>query len=91
MTTNNRMVGRRLKKYNIGDLIVLTDQSCATQYTGIILSLNKDENWLGGGYYVVDWTHPQSYPNKSDRKEVSYNLLNDWVKDYGAKVYPATR
>jgi hypothetical protein len=80
-----------MKKYKIGDLILLTDKSCTTRYTGIILSLNKDEHWLGGGYYIINWAHPQSYPNKSDSKEVSYTLLNTWVEQCSAKVYPVRR
>jgi hypothetical protein len=80
-----------VKKYNIGDLILLTEKSCGTLCTGIILSLNKDEYWLGGGYYIINWAHPQIYSNRSDSKEVSYTLLNTWVEQCIAKVYPVRR
>lgn len=85
-------------KYNVGDLIVFTDVAGPSEFigkshfTGIILSLNKDENWLGGGYYVMHWEYPQHLANfKNDSKEISYTLLNDWVREDRAKVYPATR
>jgi len=89
---------RNAVKYNVGDLIVFTDVAGPSEFigksyfTGIILSLNKDEYWLGGGYYLIHWEYPQHLANfKDDSKEISYTLLNDWVNECRAKVYPAMR
>ena len=88
---------RPVKKYNIGDLILLTEKSCATLCTGIILSLNKDEYWLGGGYYIINvckevygnvlkglFGEPHEvFPLKKSKRQNNYTeMVYVWHKSY---------
>lgn len=74
-----------MNPYNVGTLILFEDRFIDELFIGIIIDYSYQRDWQGGGYYIVQW-------NKYfGPKELSFSLLNHWVKRAEATVYPVQK
>lgn len=66
------------------DLVVYSDEDETT--IGIIVSVNNNADWWGGGYYHISWN--QQALGLDGQSEVSYEEMHRWRLSNKAKVFP---
>ena len=75
-----------IRKYDIGDLIVDDSTKHEKKQTGLIVSLNEDDMWEGGGYYEIMWS---DVFNDGRRRSgtLSYLYLSTLEQKHIYKIY----
>lgn len=84
---SNKSIKHKVPEYELlkqSDLVVYRDVGETS--IGIVLSLNANNDWWGGGYYNVFWNDGEKSVYE---REVAYEEMHRWKLADLVKVFPA--